>query len=434
LTSVVVVGCQWGDEGKGKVVDFLASEADYVARFQGGSNAGHTIKVSGEIYRLRLLPSGVIHRKKLVIANGVVLDPEVLLKEISDLKGKGFDPDLKVSDRAHVTMSYHKLLDAAEEEFKGNLRSGTTLRGIGPTYTDKVARYGIRTSDLLEPEVLEQKLSQNISLKQKILNLVYGTKDQINREDMFHACKSYGEKLGQYIADTSIVIDQALEQGERVLFEGAQGLLLDIDHGVYPFGTSSNTVAGAVCTGAGLGPNRIDEIVGVVKAYTSRVGAGPVPTELTDETGSRIQEKGHEFGTVTGRRRRCGWLDLVAVRYAARLNGLTAIALTKIDTLGGFDPVKLCTHYEADGRTIREQPGSLTTYSHCKPVYEEMQGWPDLAENEWVAIAKRGYDALPPETRKYVERIEQEAKVPVKIISVGQSREATISRTNIWHS
>jgi adenylosuccinate synthase len=432
LSSVVVVGCQWGDEGKGKIVDFLSAQADYVVRYQGGSNAGHTIKVGEETYRLRLLPSGVIHAKKLVIANGVVVDPEVLLKEISDIKSKGFNPDLSLSDRAHVTLSYHLLLDAAEEEFKGSLRSGTTMRGIGPTYTDKAARYGIRTSDLLDDEILEQKISQNALLKQKVLSLVYGSKAQINKDDLVETCRRYGEELRKYIVDTSIVINGALDAGKRVLFEGAQGLLLDVDHGVYPFGTSSNTVAGAVCTGAGVGPTRINEILGVVKAYTSRVGAGPLPTELTDETGSKLQDKGKEFGTVTGRRRRCGWLDAVALRYAARVNGLTGIALTKLDTLAGFDPVRICKVYKVDGQIISNQPSSVKVFSKCAPVYDEMKGWPDLSEMEWGEIAKKGYDGLPKQAKDYVGKIETITGVPVKIISVGQARDATIHRSHVW--
>ncbi|MGA3404590.1 MAG: adenylosuccinate synthase [Candidatus Bathyarchaeia archaeon] len=434
MPSVVVVGCQWGDEGKGKIVDFLSAQADYVVRYQGGSNAGHTIRVDDETYRLRLLPSGVIHRKKLVIANGVVVDPEVLLKEISDLKSKGFNPDLSLSDRAHVTLSYHLLLDAAEEEFKGSLRSGTTMRGIGPTYTDKAARYGIRTSDLLDQEILGQKISQNALLKQKVLSLVYGSNVQISKEDLLETCKKYGDELRIYIVDTSIVINTALDAGKLVLFEGAQGLLLDVDHGVYPFGTSSNTVAGAVCTGAGVGPTKINEILGVVKAYTSRVGAGPLPTELTDDTGSRLQEKGKEFGTVTGRRRRCGWLDAIALRYASRVNGLTGIALTKLDTLAGFDPVKICKEYKVDGQIVSDQPSSVKVYSKCVPVYETMKGWPDLSEREWLIIAKKGHDALPKEAKDYVAKIEAIAKVPVKIISVGQARDATITRSDVWES
>ena len=432
MPSVVVVGCQWGDEGKGKIVDFLSAQADYVVRYQGGSNAGHTIKVRDDTYRLRLLPSGVIHRKKVVIANGVVVDPEVLLKEISDLKSKGFNPDLSLSDRAHITLSYHLLLDAAEEEFKGSLRSGTTMRGIGPTYTDKAARYGIRTSDLLDPQILEQKISQNVSLKQKTITQVYGSDAQISAQDLLSACKRYGNELQGYIADTSIIINEALDAGKRVLFEGAQGLLLDVDHGVYPFGTSSNTAAGAACTGAGVGPTGVNEILGVVKAYTSRVGAGPLPTELTDETGSRLQEKGQEFGTVTGRRRRCGWLDAVALRYASRVNGLTGIALTKLDTLAGFDPVKICIEYKADGQVVKDQPSSVNVYSKCLPIYEEMKGWRDSSESEWSMIAKKGYEALPKEARDYVTRIESIARVPVKIISIGQTRDATITRANVW--
>ncbi|MGD0423538.1 MAG: adenylosuccinate synthase [Candidatus Bathyarchaeia archaeon] len=432
MPSVIVVGCQWGDEGKGKIVDYLSAQADYVVRYQGGSNAGHTIRVGDQTYRLRLLPSGVIHRKKVVIANGVVVDPEVLLKEISDLKSKGFNPDLSLSDRAHITLSYHLLLDAAEEEFKGSLRSGTTMRGIGPTYTDKAARYGIRTSDLLDPEILGQKISQNAILKQKVLSQVYGSSAQISKDDLLVTCKKYGDELRKYIVDTSIVINGALDAGKRVLFEGAQGLLLDVDHGVYPFGTSSNTAAGAACTGAGVGPTRIDEIIGVVKAYTSRVGAGPLPTELTDDTGSRLQEKGKEFGTVTGRRRRCGWLDAVALRYASRVNGLTGIALTKLDTLAGFNPVKICMEYKADGQRISDQPSSVRVYSKCVPFYEEMKGWPDLSESEWATIAKKGYDALPKEAKDYVAKIETIAKVPVKIVSIGEMRDATINRLGVW--
>ena len=432
MPSVVVVGCQWGDEGKGKIVDYLSAQADYVVRYQGGSNAGHTIRVGNETYRLRLLPSGVLHGKKLVIANGVVVDPEVLLKEISDLKIKGFNPDLSLSDRAHVTLSYHRLLDAAEEDFKGDLRSGTTMRGIGPTYTDKIARYGIRTSDLLDEEILGRKIDQNAVLKQRLLTHVYGSPARISKEELLDTCRKFGEALKSFIVDTSIIINKALDDGLRVLFEGAQGFLLDVDHGVYPFGTSSNTVAGAVCTGAGVGPARINEVLGVVKGYTSRVGGGPFPTELKDEVGSKIQEKGNEFGTVTGRKRRCGWLDAVAVRYASRVNGVTGIALTKLDTLGGFNPVKICKEYHANGQTLHEQPASVAVYGKCEPVYEDVNGWPSLADSEWIELAKKGYNALPKEMRKYVERVEEITNAKVKIISIGQTREATISRSNVW--
>ena len=434
MPSVVVVGCQWGDEGKGKIVDYLSSQADFVARYQGGSNAGHTINVGNETYRLRLLPSGVLQRKKLVIANGVVVDPSVLLKEIADLTAKGYKPNLALSDRAHITLAYHQMLDAAEEKFKGSLRSGTTLRGIGPTYTDKVARYGIRTSDLLDNELLKQKIAQNTILKQRMLNSVYEYEAKIKEDEVLDSCLRFGKELRDYVTDTSVLLNEALDNGKRVLFEGAQGLLLDIDHGVYPFGTSSNTVAGAVCTGAGIGPTKVNEILGVVKAYTSRVGSGPVPTELTDALGSKLQEKGQEFGTVTGRKRRCGWLDAVPLRFAARVNGLTGIALTKLDTLAGFDPVKICVEYEADEKRVREQPASLREYSNCRPIYEEMQGWPDLSEAEWAAVAKKGYEALPGQAKSYIQRIEEITKAQVKIISVGQGREATIARSKLWPS
>ena len=432
MPSVVVVGCQWGDEGKGKIVDYLASEADYVARFQGGSNAGHTINVGNETYRLRLLPSGVLHRKKLVIANGVVVDPTVLVQEISDITSRGYRPDLALSDRAHVTLSYHQLLDAAEEKFKGALRSGTTLRGIGPTYTDKVARYGIRICDLLDDEILRQKIEQNTTLKQKTLTSVYGADSKLDQNQLHTTYLKLGEQLKAYVTDTSLLLNDALEKGRRVLFEGAQGLMLDIDHGVYPFGTSSNTTIGAVCTGAGVGPSKINEVLGVVKAYTSRVGAGPVPTELTDDLGSKLQEKGKEFGTVTGRRRRCGWIDAVTLRLAARVNGLTGVALTKMDTLGGFNPIKICIEYQADGKTLREQPAGLRAFSNSKPVYEEMEGWPDLSTAEWAAIAKKGYDSMPLQARRYVERIEEIMKVQVKLISVGEGRDATVYRSKVW--
>ena len=434
MSSLVVVGCQWGDEGKGKIVDYLASQADYVTRFQGGSNAGHTINVGNETYKLRLLPSGVLHRKKLVIANGVVVDPSVLIQEIADLTTSGYKPDLALSDRAHVTFSYHQLLDAAEEKFKAALRSGTTLRGIGPTYTDKAARYGIRICDLLDDKILRQKIAQNTTLKQKTLTSVYGSDFKVDEKQLFSTYSKLGEELKRYVADTSLLLNDALDNGRYVLFEGAQGLMLDVDHGVYPFGTSSNTVAGAVCTGAGVGPKKINEIVGVVKAYTSRVGAGPVPTELTDEIGSKLQEKGKEFGTVTGRRRRCGWIDAVTLRFAARVNSLTGVALTKMDTLGGFNPIKICIEYEVDGRPVREQPAGLREYSNCKPLYEEMEGWPDLSTAEWATIAGKGYDSLPSQARKYVERIEEIMKVKVKLISVGEGRDATICRTQIWPS
>ena len=269
-------------------------------------------------------------------------------------------------------------------------------------------------------------------MKQKVLSQVYGSSAQISKDDLLVTCKKYGEELRKYIVDTSIVINGALDAGKRVLFEGAQGLLLDVDHGVYPFGTSSNTTAGAACTGAGVGPTRINEVIGVVKAYTSRVGAGPLPTELTDDTGSRLQEKGKEFGTVTGRRRRCGWLDAVALRYASRVNGLTGIALTKLDTLAGFNPVKICMEYKAEGQRINDQPSSVKAYSKCVPVYEEMKGWSDLSESEWVIIAKKGYDALPKEAKDYVAKIETIARVPVKIVSIGEMRDATINRVGVW--
>lgn len=434
MPGVVVVGCQWGDEGKGKIVDYLAEHADVVVRFQGGSNAGHTIESGRETYRLRLLPSGILHKKKLVIGNGVVIDLEVLLNEIEGMKAKGLDPDLALSDRAHVTFSYHLMLDAAEEKFKGSLRAGTTLRGVGPTYSDKVARYGIRVVDLLDEKILEQKISQNMILKVRTLDHVYGSGQAgIDKKGLLKTGIALGEAIRKYVADASLLVNKSLDEGKRVLFEGAQGLLLDIDHGVYPYVTSSNTISGAVCTGVGIGPKRIDEVLGVVKAYTSRVGVGPFPTELMDDVGSKIQEKGQEFGTVTGRRRRIGWLDAVCLRYARRLNGLTGICLTRVDTLGGFNPVRICTHYIYKGTQLSEHPASLAVYGGCEPFYEDISGWPDLTDEEWLSIARKGYDALPTQLKTYVNRIEELTETPVKIISVGRLREATIVRTDLWN-
>jgi adenylosuccinate synthase len=427
MPATVIVGTQWGDEGKGKITDYFADQADMVIRFQGGNNAGHTIVVAGEVHKFHLLPSGVIHPgKNVVIGNGVVVDPEVLLKELSELHDRGYSSDnLRISDRANVIMPYHKLMDGIEEKFKGKGKIGTTGRGIGPTYTEKVSRNGIRMADLLDPESLDEKLEVVIALKNRVLK-AYEEDATINKQDILDQYLDFGKKLSKYIADTSVLIDDALKANKIVLFEGAQGTQLDIDHGTYPYVTSSNTVSGNACAGAGVGPTQINEVVGVVKAYTTRVGEGPFPTELTGEDGEYLREKGHEYGATTGRPRRCGWLDMVVVRFACRINGLTGLAITRLDVLGGLDKIKICTAYELDGKEIQNFPSTLKTLARCKPVYVELDGWADLEDEKWMEIAQTGYEALPPDLTKYANYMSEITNVPLKIISIGPGREATI--------
>jgi adenylosuccinate synthase len=427
MPATIIVGTQWGDEGKGKITDYYADQADMVIRFQGGNNAGHTIVVGGEVHKFHLLPSGVIHSgKNVIIGNGVVVDPEVLLQELSELHERGFSSDnLRISDRANVIMPYHKLMDGIEEKFKGEGKIGTTGRGIGPTYTEKVSRNGIRMSDLLDPESLDEKLEVVISLKNRILK-AYDEDTELNKQKILDQYLDYGKKLSKYITDTSILIDAALNENKIVLFEGAQGTQLDIDHGTYPYVTSSNTVSGNACAGAGVGPTRINEVIGVVKAYTTRVGEGPFPTELTGGEGEHLREKGHEYGATTGRPRRCGWLDLVVVQYACRINGLTGLAITRLDVLGGLDKINICTSYELDGNKILNFPSTLKTLARCKPVYEVLDGWSNLEDEKWMEIAQTGYDALPSNLKFYAKYISETTNVPLNIISIGPGREATI--------
>jgi len=423
MPGIVVVGTQWGDEGK--VTDFLAEKADCVVRYNGGSNTGHTVVVDGKRYEFHLIPSGALHGKKLYIGNGVVIDPEVLLHEIENLSMVGIKPDLHISDRAHITFVFHKALDELEEEFKGELRAGTTKRGVGPTYSDKAARFGIRVIDLLDRDVLERKLDVLLELKQRIITQIYNGNITFNKEEILEKYLEFGSKISGYVCDVSLEVNSALDKGRTVIFEGAQGTLLDIDHGVYPFGSSSNAIAGGACTGVGISPRKIDEVIGVTKAYTSRVGTGPVPTELKDEIGERIRNKGREYGTTTGRPRRCGWFDIVPVKYSVRVNGITALAITKLDVLSGITPIKICLKYRSGGKTINELPASLKLYEKCRPIYEELEGWPDLNE-EWHTIAKKGYDALPAQTKEYIERIEELLGVPIRLISIGPERRDTI--------
>lgn len=417
----VVVGTQWGDEGKGKYIDMLASDSDVVVRFSGGNNAGHTIVAGGVKYALHLIPSGILHNGKVcIIGNGVVIDPAVLLDEIKGLNEKGINTDkLLISDRAHVIMPYHKVLDELQENSRGSNSLGTTKRGIGPAYADKTERSGIRMCDLADEEVFAQKVRSNLEIKNAIIEKVYGG-NRFDSDAIIEEYQGYAKELRRYITDTNAVLFDAVEACKNILFEGAQATFLDLDFGTYPYVTSSNPVAGGVCTGAGLGPVYIDEVYGVLKAYTSRVGAGPFPTEQNNEVGDKIRELGWEYGTTTGRPRRCGWLDTVMIRYAARINGLTGLAINHVDTIGKLSKIKLCRAYIKDGVEINHFPSSLKELAKCQPVYEEFDGW-----DEDISNIKR-YKDLPENAKKYLNRIEELAGVSIKLIGVGKDREQTI--------
>ena len=414
-----VIGTQWGDEGKGKIVDFLSKDVDYVVRFQGGSNAGHTIKIGNQTFKFHLLPSGVIRGKIGVIANGVVVDPEVLIGEIEKLKEKGIEPKLMISDRANVVMPYHKLLDGAEETYLGKKKIGTTRRGIGPCYSDKVARRGIRVGDLLDRSVLREKLEMIVPIEKNLLKIYGMEESRIDVEDLIDRYSDYGNKIRAFVKDTTLELNRAIKEGKEILLEGAQGVMLDVDFGTYPFTTSSNTISGGACTGSGISPKLINEIIGVVKAYTTRVGSGPLPTELKDEIGKHLQEKGGEFGTTTGRARRCGWLDLVVVKYACMICGIDKIAITKLDVLDGLKKVKICVGYDYNGETIENFPSDIRVLENIKPIYEEFDGW------ESTKNAK-SFEELPKSAKDYIRFIEDFLNVPVEMISVGAEREKTI--------
>lgn len=420
MSTVVVVGTQWGDEGKGKVTDFLAESAEVVARYQGGNNAGHTILINNKKYKLTMIPSGIFYSDKVcVIGNGTVIHPKALLDEIEYIQNNGFSTkNLKISDRAHLIMPYHLLLDALEEDRKGADKIGTTRKGIGPAYMDKASRSGIRVSDLMHPEEFERKLRRIMEDKNRLIEQVYGA-EGLNADDVLHEYLSYAEQLRPYVTDTSVVLNDAIDAGKRVLFEGAQGVMLDIDHGTYPFVTSSNPSAGGVCIGSGVGPTKIHQIIGVAKAYTTRVGDGPFPTELHDETGDRIREIGNEYGTVTGRPRRVGWFDSVVVRHARRVSGITGLSLNSIDVLTGLPTVKICTAYRYRGEVIDTYPASLQVLAECEAVYEELPGWSeDLS-------GVTSLDDLPANARHYVERVSQLTGIPISIFSVGRNRDQT---------
>ncbi|MCL6636051.1 MAG: adenylosuccinate synthase [Peptococcaceae bacterium] len=427
MSTVVLIGAQWGDEGKGKVTDFLAEKADLVVRYQGGNNAGHTVVVDDREFKLHLIPSGILYPDKTcVIGSGVVIDPAVLIKELESLEEQGVSTaNLKISQRAHVIFPYHRMLDQAEEERKGNNRIGTTCRGIGPAYMDKSARVGIRMIDLVEQEEFASLLERNIEGKNRLLTRIYG-REALDYGSVLEAYRGYAGVLKKYVADVSIIVNDAVRQGKNVLFEGAQGTLLDLDHGTYPFVTSSHPTAGAACIGAGIGPTRIDRVVGVAKAYTTRVGEGPFPTELKDELGAFIQKRGGEFGTTTGRPRRCGWFDGVVGRYAVRINGLDYLAVTKLDVLSGLEKVKICTGYRYRGDVIEEFPASLKVLRECAPVYEELPGW-----REDISGARKLED-LPYNARRYLERISEVSGAPVALVGVGSKRAQTILAAGLY--
>lgn len=427
MSSVVLIGAQWGDEGKGKITDYLAEGADLVVRYQGGNNAGHTVIVGDVEYKLHLIPSGIISGEKIcVIGNGVVVDPVVLLDEIAYLEEKGLSVEgLRISSSAHVIMPYHKLLDSLQEEKRGLLKIGTTKRGIGPCYADKISRCGIRMGDLISPEDFRELLEMNLKEKNELLEKLYGEKP-LNLEDVLAEYSEYARRIAPYITDTVTLVNDALEDGQNILFEGAQGTLLDIDHGTYPFVTSSNPTAGGACPGAGVGPTAIDRVIGVTKAYLTRVGEGPFPTELFDEVGQKLGTIGKEFGVTTGRARRCGWFDAVVMRYAVRVNGITSIALTKLDVLDTLETIKICTAYEIDGEVTRNFPLNLKDLAKARPVYEEMPGWMSSTSGA------RTYEELPEAAQNYICRLEELCGAEASIVAVGPDREQTILRTEMY--
>jgi adenylosuccinate synthase len=421
MPATILVGTQWGDEGKGKATDLLADHMDFVVRYQGGNNAGHTVRAGGQTLKLHLVPSGVLYPHITpVIADGVVVDPRVLLEEMDQLGERGIDTSrLLVSANAHLIMPYHLELDRVTERYLGRLQLGTTRRGIGPAYADKASRIGLRVQDLTDEKIFRQKLEVVLKEKNAILSRVYN-RLPLDAEEIAGDYLDHGRRLSPHIADTSSVLHEALRQGRRVLLEGAQGTLLDLDHGTYPFVTSSSPVAGGALAGAGLGPKEVDRVIGVTKAYVTRVGAGPFPTEDRGRAGDLMQERGQEFGTTTGRRRRCGWFDAVLLRYAARVNGLTELFLTKLDVLSALPAVQVCVAYRYEGRVYEDFPPHQTIVHKAEPVYEELEAWPeDLAE-------VRRTDDLPPAARKYVERLGDLCQVPVRMVSVGPSREQTV--------
>jgi adenylosuccinate synthase len=427
MSSVVVVGTQWGDEGKGKITDFLSENAEVIARYQGGDNAGHTIVIEGTKYKLHLIPSGIFYPEKVsVIGNGVVVNPKSLVKELAYLHDAGITTDnLRISDRAHVILPYHIKLDQLQEDSKGDNKIGTTIKGIGPAYMDKAARVGIRIADLLDKEIFAERLKINLEQKNREFTKMYEV-DPVDFQDIFEEYYDYGQQIKKYVTDTSVILNDALDAGKRVLFEGAQGVMLDIDQGTYPYVTSSNPVAGGVTIGSGVGPSKISKVVGVCKAYTSRVGDGPFPTELNDEIGHQIREVGHEYGTTTGRPRRVGWFDSVVMRHSRRVSSLTNLSLNSIDVLTGLDEVKICVAYDLDGERIDYYPASLETLQRCTPIYETLPGWSE------DITGVRHLDDLPETAKNYVRRVSELVGVKISTFSVGPGRDQTNVLESVW--
>jgi adenylosuccinate synthase len=420
MANLIVVGMQWGDEGKGKIIDLLTPSIDVVVRYQGGANAGHTVIIDGQKTILHLVPSGILHEKCMcIIGNGVVLDPKTLIDEIDGLIDQGYLKDrsrLCISKSAHLVLPYHRIIDQLHEEAKGGAKIGTTGRGIGPTYADKVSRTGIRAGDLLDMEMFRERLESVLPLKNRYIEMLGGKGFSV--ESIMDQAYEWSKHLSPHIIEAENLLHEKMAEGKQILFEGAQGSALDIDHGTYPFVTSSNTVAGAACAGSGVGPKAIDDVLGIVKAYTTRVGNGPFPTELADDAGTHMQDKGKEFGSTTGRRRRCGWFDAVLARHAARLSSITKLTITKLDVLSGLDKIKLCVAYEIDGKRVDTFPSSLDSFENLKPIYEEMPGW---SEN---IMEMRTFEELPVAAKNYVRRLEELVGVDVSIISVGYERNA----------
>lgn len=422
MSGVVIVGAQWGDEGKGKIVDVLTEKADVVARFQGGHNAGHTVVINNEKFVLHLIPSGILHKNKLcIIGNGVVIEPAALIDEIDGLKERGVTvgKNLIISKNAHLIMPYHIAIDNAHEQARGSKKIGTTGRGIGPTYVDKMARTGIRVADLYDPKVLREKITANLKEINYLLKNRYRTKG-FTADAILRKYAGYAEELSGHVADTDIVINDMIAKNKKVLFEGAQGTLLDVDHGTYPFVTSSNAVAGGACTGLGVGPTKIGKVLGVVKAYTTRVGGGPFPTEITGAVGEGLRQRGGEYGATTGRPRRCGWLDFVGLRHALRVNGLTGIAVTKLDILDALDVIKVCVAYKYGKSIHGDFPKEFSLFEKVEPVYEEMQGWKEST----VGLTR--FDALPKNAQRYIRKMEKVLGVKVDMVSTGQRRDELV--------
>ncbi|MFZ2189646.1 MAG: adenylosuccinate synthase [Candidatus Magasanikiibacteriota bacterium] len=425
----VIVGTQWGDEGKGKITDFFAEQSDYVVRFQGGNNAGHTLVVGDEVYKLHLIPSGVLYPKAVsIIGNGVVVDPKVLLEEIAGLQKRGIEPNLKVSQRAHVIMPYHIAMDEAISSHQGQLAAGSTKRGIAPVCADKVYRHGIRVGDLLEPELFKEKLVKSYNFNKDIIEKVFGNTFDNTLENIYNEYLEYGKQLAKYITDTEVELFRAFKNNQKILLEGAQGMSLDPDHGMYPHGTSTNNVAGYASVGTGVGFNCITKVVGITKAYVSRVGNSPFITELPEDEAKALRDKGNEYGTTTGRPRRVGWIDLVQIRQAVRVSGVTDLAVMKLDILAGFPEIKVCVAYDINGERVEEMPASLTKLRIAKPIYETLPGWDDMNDEQITEFVNNGYDALPDNIKKYIEFIENHVGVKATIVSIGPKRSQTILR------